>query len=66
MPRNTYKPEFKLRNRKQIAKELNCSTTVVDRLKREGAIPYISCGHFVRFDLDQVNAALQKHTVKTA
>jgi hypothetical protein len=63
MPRKTYKPEFKLVNRKQIAVELNCSTAVVDRLKNEGAIPYISCGHFVRFDLDQVRAALQKHTI---
>ena len=64
MPRNTYKPELKLRNRKQIAVELNCSTTVVDRLRREGAIPHISCGHFVRFDLDQVRAALQKLTIR--
>jgi hypothetical protein len=63
MPRNIYKPELKLRNRKQIAVELNTTVQVVDRLRREGAIPEISCGHFVRFDLEQVKAALKRHTI---
>ena len=64
MPRSTsYKPELRLRTRKQIAMELSSTTNVVDRLKRDGAIPYVQVGHFVRFDMDAVKAALKKHTV---
>jgi hypothetical protein len=66
MSKNTYKPEFKLRNRQQIATELNTTVQVVDRLRKSGAIPYIACGHFVRFDLDQVKAALSRHTINAA
>ena len=65
MPRNKkYTPTRALLDRAQMATEINASTQVVDRLKREGAIPFIQFGHFVRFDRDEVLAALQRYTIK--
>jgi hypothetical protein len=49
-----------------MAIELNASPVIIDRLRREGAIPWIQIGHYVRFDRDAVLAALEKHTVKVA
>jgi hypothetical protein len=69
MPRRNnkrYTPTRTLLDRAQLAIELNASPVIVDRLRREGAIPWIQIGHYVRFDLDAVLAALEKHTVKVA
>jgi len=67
MPRkDKYQPTMKLLTREQIAIELNTTKPVVDTLREMGAIPFIKVGHFVRFNLDEVRAALAKHTVKGA
>jgi hypothetical protein len=66
MPRSKYIPTMRLVTRVQLAAELNTTQQVVDRLKNRGAIPYIKHGHFVRFDLDAVKAALRKHTINAA
>ena len=56
-----YTPTRVLLNRDQLATELNASRQIVDNLRREGAIPCIRFGHFIRFDRDAVLAALEKY-----
>ena len=62
--KNKYTPTRALLTREQMAMELNTTVPGVDNLRTAGAIPFIKCGHFVRFDRDEVHAALQKLTVK--
>jgi excisionase family DNA binding protein len=46
-----------------LSELLGCSVSQVRKLVREGKIPAIRLGHkMVRFDLDQVRAALTKMT----
>jgi hypothetical protein len=49
-----------------MAAELNGTTAQLDNLRRQGAIPFIQVGHFIRFDRDAVIAALQRYTVQEA
>ena len=62
-PAEAYTPSMRMITRDQLAAELNSTRQLVDRLKNRGAIPFIKVGHFVRFNLDDVKAALQRHTI---
>ena len=66
MPRNKqqYTPTRPLLNRTQMAAELNGTKAQLDNLRRQGAIPFIQVGHFIRFDRDAVLAALEKYTIQ--
>ena len=64
MPRKQqYTPARPLLNRTQMAAELNGTKAQLDNLRRQGAIPFIQVGHFIRFDRDAVIAALQNYTI---
>ena len=47
-----------------MAAELNGTKPQLDNLRRQGAIPFIQVGHFIRFDRDAVLAALEKYTIQ--
>ena len=65
MPRHKqYTPARPLLDRTQMAAELNGTKAQLDSLRRQGVIPFIQVGHFVRFDRDEVLAALKKYTIQ--
>jgi excisionase family DNA binding protein len=49
-----------LLSKRTLAQHLECSTATIDRLCREGKLPYRLVGDSRRFDLDEVRAALEK------
>ena len=53
-------------DKKTLAHALGVSTASVDRLCREGLIPFVLVGDVRRFDLDAVRSALAERQRKTA
>jgi len=51
------------KTKREIALHLKCSVRNVTSLMQRGVIPYCKCGHFVRFDLDECDRAMQQFRV---
>lgn len=51
------------KTKREIALHIKCSVRNVTSLMRRGVIPYCKCGHFVRFDLDECDRAMQQFRV---
>lgn len=51
-------PMAPLLTKQGLATALDCSTATIDRLAREGRVPYRLVGDRRRFDLEEVRAAL--------
>lgn len=47
--------------KKQLAKTLNISDGYVDKLKAQKKIPYVKIGRCIRFNFDEVMAALNRN-----
>jgi excisionase family DNA binding protein len=64
VPRKTAAPRGPLVSKQGLATALGVSTATVDRMAKDGAIPYVLVGEVRRFDLDEVRAALVARTPK--
>lgn len=53
-------------NSKQLAEKLLSSAQTIIKLSKKGDIPSVRVGRKYLFDLDRVNAALQKSQARTA
>lgn len=54
-------PPAALLSKANLARALDVSTATVDRLCREGSIPFVLVGESRRFDLGEVRAALPRN-----
>ena len=50
-----------LLNTKELASALNCSTSLINKLKNNGTIPFIKIGSSVRFNFKDVINKLEEN-----